>query len=98
RFTRDADDLHARVEVTIGTALLGGRVSLDSPRGRTWIRVPEGSQNGQVLRLRGKGVAGRGDLFVTLDVRLPTHLDDAAREAVRVLEAAYWRSSETVAA
>lgn len=95
-FQRDGDDLYVTVPVTIGEALLGGRIDVPTLDGTVKLTVPEGSQNGQKLRLRGKGIDRKnrpsGDLYVTLDVRLPERLDAEARRAVETLEKAYGRS------
>ena len=91
-FTRVGDDLQLTLPVTVGQALLGGRIPVQTLTGAVKLAVPACSQNGARLRIRGRGVPndrGAGDLYVTLDVRLPTHLDDEARRAVEVLERAY---------
>ncbi|MCB9760660.1 MAG: J domain-containing protein [Alphaproteobacteria bacterium] len=95
-FTREGNDLHVRVPVTIGQALRGASLPVPSLDGEVRLKVPPGSQSGARLRLRGKGVRrGRGepgDLYVTLDVRLPQvdpeRLDRLA-EAIDAIEAAY---------
>jgi len=72
---RDGNDLRMSLPVTALEAYRGGPIDVDTPWGTVAVRLPPGSQNGQVLRLRGQGVRlhGKtgGDLLVTLDVRLP---------------------------
>lgn len=81
RITRSGNDLKLRVPVTAFEALRGGPIDVPTPWGPVTLKLPKNSQNGQTLRLRGKGVKVRnqepGDLLVTLDVRLPDAADDA---------------------
>jgi curved DNA-binding protein len=86
RFERKGDDLHMSVPVDLYTAVLGGEVRVATLAGEVKLKVPAGSQNGQVFRLRGKGMpklrqpAEHGDLYARLDVRLPTNLTPEQRE------------------
>ncbi len=99
-FHREGDDLYRSLEVTVGEALLGTSIEVPTLGRPVRLTIPAGSQNGQRLRLKGKGVARKGrppgDLYVTLDVRLPDigagSLDDRTRQALDVLEDAYGRS------
>ncbi|MEZ4319971.1 MAG: DnaJ C-terminal domain-containing protein [Myxococcota bacterium] len=101
-FVRDGDDLQVTLPVTVGEVLLGARVDVPTLEGAVKLSIPAGSQNGQKLRLRGKGIQRRnrppGDLYVTLDVRLPENLDADARKAVETLERAYGRSVRSAVA
>lgn len=81
RFRREGTTLHTRVDIPLATAMLGGETQVVVPDGRRLLlRIPEGTPNGKVFRLRGQGMPffgtpdKRGDLFVTVDVILPTHL------------------------
>ncbi|GAB4459156.1 MAG: DnaJ C-terminal domain-containing protein [Anaerolineae bacterium] len=86
RFERKDDDLYVTVPVDLYTAVLGGEVRVSTLAGNINLKIPAGSQNGQSIRLRGKGMpklgkAGEfGDLYVKLDVRLPTKLTSKQRE------------------
>jgi DnaJ-class molecular chaperone len=74
-FTRQGDDIHLDLPVTLREAVLGGQVKVPTPTGSVMLTVPKGSNNGAVLRLKGKGVVrpgGRGDEFVRLKVMLPS--------------------------
>jgi curved DNA-binding protein len=91
-FRREGDDVHVRVPVPLDVALLGGEVEVPTLRGsRVRLRVPEGTQNGARLRMRGQGMPrlrgeGSGDLIAEVDVRLPVPLTAEWRslaEAVR---------------
>jgi DnaJ-class molecular chaperone len=73
-FARRGDDIHVELPVTLAEAVLGARVRVPTPRGPVILTVPKGSNTGDVLRLKGKGVArrgGHGDELVKLKVMLP---------------------------
>jgi curved DNA-binding protein len=86
RFERKEDDLYVTVPVDLYTAVLGGEVRVPTLAGDVNLKIPAGSQNGQTIRLRGKGmprlgkVGEFGDLYARLDVRLPTRLSPKQRE------------------
>jgi DnaJ-class molecular chaperone len=73
-FTRQGDDIHLDLPVTVAEAVLGGQVRVPTPTGSVILTVPKGSNTGAILRLKGKGVprpGGRGDEFARLKVMLP---------------------------
>lgn len=76
-FAREGEDLRTTVGVPLDVALLGGEVEVPTIKGkRVQLKVPAGTQNRQVLRLRGLGMphlrgGGSGDLLAEVDVRLP---------------------------
>ena len=80
RFERNEDDLLVQAEVPLLTAVLGGEVMVPTMEGTVTLTVPPETQNGRRFRLRGKGMprlrqpAEHGDLFATLSVVLPTHV------------------------
>ena len=74
-FKRVGDDLNVELPVSIKEAALGGPVKAPTPTGIVALNVPAGSSTGRQLRLKGKGVAGRGDLIVTLRVVMPKQPD-----------------------
>jgi DnaJ-class molecular chaperone len=74
-FTRTNDDIALELPVTIKEAALGGAVKAPTPSGAVMLNVPANSSTGSQLRLKGKGVAGRGDLLVRLKVVLPKNPD-----------------------
>jgi DnaJ-class molecular chaperone len=78
-FTRQGDDIHVEVPVTLTEAVLGGRINVPTPTGPVTMTVPKHANAGTVLRLRGKGVArsdgGHGDEFVKLKLMLPEKPD-----------------------
>jgi molecular chaperone DnaJ len=87
-YSRKGDDLHCRVTVPMTAAALGTRLTIKTLDGEENVDVRAGTQPGSTLRIRGKGVphlrgAGRGDLFVHLDVRTPTKLDPEQERLLR---------------
>lgn len=90
-FTRAGDDIQLTVPVTIAEATLGAKVDVPTIDGRAQLKIPPGTQSGQKLRMRERGVesavhAGqRGDQIVTVDVVIPTLNDERSREIMREL-------------
>lgn len=85
RFTRRGNDLYTEVDTDLYTAVLGGEVRVPTLDGTVLLKVPAGSQPGQAIRLKGKGMPQmrgkeRGDLFARLKVRLPKNLSAEQRE------------------
>lgn len=76
-FERKGDDLYVRVALHVTTAVLGGEAQVPTLTGPVRLRIPPGTQPGQVFRLRGQGMpvvgrgGARGDLYATADVHLP---------------------------
>jgi curved DNA-binding protein len=93
-FERKEDDLYANVEVDLYTALLGGKVSVRTLSGPVTLTIKPETQNGQTIRLRGKGMPSLrkedvfGDLYAKIDVRLPSNLTPRQRELVEELRRA----------
>ncbi|HTQ45361.1 MAG TPA: DnaJ C-terminal domain-containing protein [Polyangiaceae bacterium] len=75
-FRRDGDDLHLDLPVTIAEAFHGAKVKVPTIDGSVALKVPEKTQSGQTVRLRGKGVARKGrtpgDLYVHFLIQVPT--------------------------
>ena len=79
-YRREGADLHMDVPVSVPDAVLGGKVSVQTPDGAVNLTVAKGSNSGQILRLKGRGAfdartAKRGDLFARLVVALPSEPD-----------------------
>ena len=74
-FKRDGNDIRLEVPVTLGEAVLGGRIEVPTISGPVAVKVPKGANTGTQLRLKGKGVKGQGDHYVTLKVVLPEPAD-----------------------
>ncbi len=100
-FTRSADDIYVTVPVTMSEAALGAKIDVptidthgDGGRegaGRTQLKIPPGTQSGQKLRLREKGVPSaayegkRGDQIVEVKVLVPKVQDERSKEILREL-------------
>ncbi|MEO0982685.1 MAG: DnaJ C-terminal domain-containing protein [Pseudomonadota bacterium] len=83
---RDGDNLHMTAPVPLRTAVLGGEVDVDTPTGVVSLKVPEGSNTGTALRLRGKGVqraTAPGHLFVRLQIVLDDPKDPDLKAFLR---------------
>jgi len=73
-FSRHGDGIHVDLPITLTEAVLGAQIRAPTPKGPVVLTVPKGSNTGNVLRLKGRGVPrreGHGDEFVTLRVVLP---------------------------
>ena len=90
-FKRKGEGVHCEVAVTVWEAIRGVRVRVPTPSGEAFLVVPPGTTGGQTFRLRGQGLPrlaaeGIGDLYVTIQVVMPTGLDERTDELVRQLE------------
>ncbi|UWQ95804.1 molecular chaperone DnaJ [Rhodobacteraceae bacterium M385] len=91
-FQRDGLDLFCRVPVSMASAALGGEIEVPSiDGGRSRVRVPEGSQSGRQMRLRGKGMPalrgpGVGEMYIELMVETPVNLTGDQRELLKQFE------------
>ena len=85
-FGRDGDDLTVSVPVSFHELALGTTLSVPTLEGKVGVRVPKGTSDGRILRVRGRGVpkrnGGHGDLLVTVKVAVPPGLEGEAAEAL----------------
>ncbi|HEY2533466.1 MAG TPA: DnaJ C-terminal domain-containing protein [Xanthobacteraceae bacterium] len=85
-FTREDDNIHVDLPISLGEAVLGGRVRVPTPTGPVTMTVPKWSNTGTILRLRGKGVpradGSKGDELVTLKIVLPEKSDPEVEKLV----------------
>jgi molecular chaperone DnaJ len=90
-FRREGDDIYLTVPVSVTEAGLGAKVEVPTIDGRALLRIPPGTQSGQKLRLREKGVASatrdshRGDEIVEIKVAVPGVKDERSKEILREL-------------
>jgi len=90
-FRREGDDVYVTVPVTATEAALGAKIEVPTIDGRALLKVPPGTQSGQKLRLREKGVPSatkegtRGDEIVEVKVTVPMPRDEKTKELLREL-------------
>jgi molecular chaperone DnaJ len=87
-FERHGDDLYMQQDLGIAEATLGASKSIASLDGEVTLEVPDGTQNGAMLRLKGRGMPRlgsrhRGDLYVVARVAIPTNLSKQQKELLR---------------
>src|SRR5688572_24768265 len=91
-FERNGSDLQTKVAVPVTTAVLGGEAQVPTVTGSVRLKIPEGTQNGQVFRLKGHGMPNigkpddRGDLYATVEVQLPRALTKEQRQHYEALQ------------
>jgi len=90
-FQRKGDNLYLDLPVTFAEAALGTKVRVMTIDGPIQMTIPPGTQSGQKLRLKGKGMphlrgGGRGDQFVVVKVTVPTKLDQESEKLLRDFE------------
>jgi DnaJ-class molecular chaperone len=92
-FTREGDNLYIDLPISLGEAVLGGRVRVPTPGGPVTMTVPKWSNTGTTLRLKGKGVpradGSKGDQFVSLKITLPDKPDPEVEKFVAQWGGAY---------
>ena len=84
-FQREDDNLFCEVPIPFSSAALGGEVDVPTLEGKAHLKVPAGTQSGQIFKLRGKGIVNvngreRGDLLARLIVEVPTRLNAEQRQ------------------
>jgi molecular chaperone DnaJ len=90
-FHRDGDDISLTVPVSATEAALGAKIEVPTIDGRALLKIPPGTQSGQKLRLREKGVSSatrdgvRGDEIVEIAVKVPMPRDERTKELLREL-------------
>lgn len=83
-FDREGSDLHCDVPIPFSTAALGGEIHVPTLKGAVNLKIPAGTQGGSTFRVRGQGMphlqqSGHGDLFVRVQVEVPTKLNSEQR-------------------
>lgn len=90
-FSREGNDLHCEMPVSITKAALGGEIEIPTLDGYAKIKIPAETQSGKVFRLRGKGIKGVrsqtfGDLMCHVVVETPVNLTGRQKELLEELE------------
>jgi molecular chaperone DnaJ len=87
RFERQEDDIYSTLTVSVVDAILGTEAAVPTVHGTVSLKIPEGTQPEQILRLKGKGMpvlntSRFGDHYVTVKIQIPTKLSRAERKLV----------------
>lgn len=91
-FQREGSDLICRISISPALMALGGEIEIPTPNGEGKLKIPAGSDNGKVFRLRGQGVPGinrrpTGDLHIVIYAEVPQSLSKKAKEALEAFKA-----------
>jgi molecular chaperone DnaJ len=89
-FEREGKDLYCSLPISFSQAALGTELMIPTLDGDHKVKIPEGTQSGTTIRLRGKGLpalqsSGKGDLFVKVRVQTPSRLNKRQRELLEEL-------------
>lgn len=99
-FKRDGANLYCRVPIPMTTAALGGEIEIPTINGsRTKVKIPEGTQSGQQLRVKGKGMPvlrseSVGDLFIDVQVETPMNLSRKQQDLLKELDKSFGGNSQ----
>ncbi len=94
RFRREGPEIYSDIKVSYIDAILGASLKVAVIDGEVEIKVPPGTQPGQVMRIKGKGAprlgnaSQRGDHFVTVNVEIPKQISDKERKLIEDLKSA----------
>ena len=92
-YERRGDDLVVSVPVPYTTAALGGKVEAPTPDGPVQLKIPAGTEDGKLLRIKGRGVPhlngeGRGDVLARIKIQVPKKVNKKQRDALEALQQA----------
>lgn len=87
-FERNGNDIYCRIPISFVQAALGAKIETRTMHGTEKIKIPKGTQNGDVFRLRGRGIpelggSGQGDQVIEAHVVVPTHLNKTQEKLLR---------------
>ena len=92
-------DIHQPISVDLVTAVLGGEKEVSTFSGKLKVKIPDGTQSGRLLKLKGKGMpkygdeSVHGDLILELQVQIPQHLTEEQKELFRKLKESFGKSA-----
>ena len=92
-YERRGDDLIVHVPVSFPTAALGGKVEVATPDGAVSLKIPAGSEDGKLLRIKGRGApklsgSGKGDVLARVRIQVPKRVNKKERELLEELQKA----------
>jgi molecular chaperone DnaJ len=92
-YERRGDDLIVQVPVSFPTAALGGKVEVATPDGAVSLKIPAGSEDGKLLRIKGRGApklsgSGKGDVLARVRIQVPKRVNKKERELLEELQKA----------
>ena len=82
-FTREGDNVLMNLPLTLKEAVLGAKVTIPTLAGKVALSIPSNTSSGKILRLKGKGIAGKGDLLVKVQIVLPEKPDETLENFVK---------------
>jgi molecular chaperone DnaJ len=90
RFRREGDDLHVERHISFPEAALGSEIEVELIDGTEKLEIPQGTQSGHVIRIKGRGMphlgrGGRGNVYVHIVVDVPRKLSDKERGLIEAL-------------
>lgn len=96
-FKRKGDDIYLDLPVTFGEAALGAKIQVPTIDGIAAMTLPQGTQGGQRFMLKGKGFPSpktgvRGNQYVVVQIAVPKHLDNSAKEKIKDIDKLYRES------
>jgi molecular chaperone DnaJ len=92
-YERRGDDLIVQVPVPFATATLGGTVEVSTPEGPVSLKIPAGTEDGKLLRIKGRGAprlkgTGKGDVLARIRIEVPKKVSKKQRELLEQLQQA----------